>query len=73
METSPVICPTLEEFHHIDGHYFEKQYKEERRSYRDRDQLGHAYDWLQFPENIKPYLATDEPSLSSGELYTKTD
>ena len=27
METSPVTCHTLEEFYHIDGHTFEKQYK----------------------------------------------
>ncbi len=26
METSPVTCRTLEEFYHIDGHTFEKQY-----------------------------------------------
>ena len=27
METSPVTCHTLEEFYHIDGHTFDKQYK----------------------------------------------
>ena len=70
METSPVTCRTLEEFYHIDGHQFEKQYKEILSGYRDWDQLGHAQDWLLFPENIGPYLAIDETALSNGELYT---
>ena len=44
METSPVTCRTLEEFYHIDGHQFEKQYKEVLSGYRDWDQLEHAED-----------------------------
>ncbi len=31
METSPVTCRTLEDFYHIDGHIFEKQYKRTKR------------------------------------------
>ena len=34
METSPVTCRTLEEFYHIDGHTFEKQYKEVLSGFR---------------------------------------
>lgn len=70
METSPATCRTLEEFYHIDGHQFEKQYKEKLSGYRDWDQLEHAQDWLLFPENIGPSLAIDETALSNGELYT---
>lgn len=70
METSPVTCRTLEEFYHIDGHQFEKQYKEVLSGYRDWSQLGHADQWLLFPENIGPSLAIDETALSNGELYT---
>lgn len=70
METSPVTCRTLEEFYHIDGHSFEKQYKETLSGFRDWDQLEHAENWLLFPENIGPRLAIDESSLSNGELYT---
>lgn len=70
METSPVTCRTLEEFYHIDGHQFEKQYKEKLSGYRDWDQLEHAQDWLLFPENMGPSLAIDETALSNGELYT---
>ena len=70
METSPVTCRTLEEFYHIDGHQFEKQYKEVLSGYKDWDQLDHAGNWLLFPENIGVSLAIDETSLSNGELYT---
>lgn len=70
METSPVTCRMLEKFYHIDGHLFEKQYKEKLSGFRDWDQLEHAEEWLLFPENIGPRLAIDESSLSNGELYT---
>lgn len=70
METSPVTCRTLEEFYHIDGHTFEKQYKESLINYRDWEQLEHADDWLLFDDNVGPRLAIDESSLSNGELYT---
>ena len=70
METSPVTCRTLEEFCHINAHTFEKQYKETLSDFRTWKQLDHADKWLLFPENIGPYLAIDESSLSDGELYT---
>lgn len=70
METSPVTCRTLEKFYHIDGHLFEKQYKEKLSGFREWNQLEHAEGWLLFPENIGPKLAIDESSLSNGELYT---
>ena len=70
METSPVTCRTLEDFYHIDGHTYEKQYKETLSGFRHWDQLEHADEWLLFPENIGPRLAIDESSLSNGELYT---
>jgi len=65
-----VTCPTLEEYYHIDGHTFEKQYKEVLSGFRTWDQLSHADEWLLFPDNIGPRLAIDESSLSNGELYT---
>jgi len=67
---SPMTCRTLEEFYHINGHTFEKQYKEILSGFRDWDQLEHADEWLLFPDNIGPRLAIDESSLSNGELYT---
>lgn len=65
-----MTCHTLEEFYHIDGHTFEKQYKEVLSGFRQWDQLEHAAEWLLFPENVGPRLAIDESSLSNGELYT---
>lgn len=65
-----MTCHTLEEYYHIDGHTFEKQYKEILSGFRQWDQLSHAEEWLLFPENIGPRLAIDESSLSNGELYT---
>ena len=65
-----MTCRTLEEFYHIDGHTFEKQYKESLSGYRDWEQLEHADEWLLFADNIGPRLAIDETSLSNGELYT---
>ena len=65
-----MTCRTLEDFYHIDGHTFEKQYKEVLSGFRQWDQLEHAEQWLLFPQNIGRRLAIDESSLSNGELYT---
>ena len=65
-----MTCRTLEECYHIDGHTFERQYKEVLSGFRKWDQLNHAEDWLLFPENIGAHMAIDESSLSNGELYT---
>ena len=65
-----MTCRTLEDFYRLDGHQFEKQYKEVLSGYKDRDQLEHAESWLLFPENTGASLAIDETSLSNGELYT---
>lgn len=65
-----MTCRTLEDFYHIDGHTFEKQYKEVLSGYREWDQLEHADEWLLFADNIGSRLAIDGSSLSNGELYT---
>ena len=65
METSPVTCHTLEEFYHINGRSFEKQYKETLSGYRSWDQLSHAQKWLLFEDNIGKNIAIDETSLSN--------
>lgn len=65
-----MTCRTLEAFYHINGHTFEKQYKETLSGYRTWEQLEHADEWMLFPENMGPKLAIDESSLSNGELYT---
>ena len=65
-----MTCRTLEEFYHINGRSFEKQYKETLSDYRSWEQLPHAQKWLLFEDNIGKNLAIDETSLSNGELYT---
>lgn len=65
-----MTCRTLEEFYHINGHTFEKQYKETLSGFRDWEQLEHTDRWMLFPDNIGPHLAIDESSLSNGEVYT---
>lgn len=70
METSPVTCRTLEDFYHVDGHTFEKQYKEVLSGFRNWEHLGHADKWTLYPDNLGPRLAIDESALSNGELYT---
>lgn len=67
---SPVTCRMLEEFYHINGHTFEKQYKEILSGYCRWNQLDHADKWMLFPDNMGSRLAIDETSLSNGELYT---
>ena len=51
-----MTCRTLEEFYHIDGHTFEKQYKETLSGFREWEQLEHAEEWLLFPDNMGPKL-----------------
>ena len=65
-----MTCRTLEDYYHIDGHLFEKQYKEVLSGFRQWDQYEHADEWMLFPENIGKNLAIDESALSNGELYT---
>lgn len=65
-----MTCRTLEEYYDIDGHTFEKQYKEKLSGFRHWDQLEHADEWVLFSENICPCLAIDKASLPNGESYT---
>lgn len=65
-----MTCRTLEDYYHIDGHLFEKQYKEVLSGFRQWDQYSHADEWMLFPDNIGKHLAIDESALSNGELYT---
>lgn len=66
----PGDLPTLEDFYHINGHTYEKQYKETLSGFSRWDQLEHADEWLLVSENVGTWLAIDESSLYNGELYT---
>ena len=63
METSPVTCRTLEDFYHINGHTFEKQYKETLRGYRDWEQLSHADKWTITQKQRAKILFREYPKL----------
>lgn len=73
MDKYPISASSLEKFYYIDGHQFERQYKEHLSGYSDwkEQEVGvHADKWMVFPENIGPRMSIDETSLSDGELYT---
>lgn len=54
----------------MDGKRLASQYKEIFSGFRAWDQLGHAEDYLLFPENMGERLSIGETCLSSGEVYT---
>ncbi len=61
---------TIGGFYGVDGKKLQRQYKESLSGYSAWNQKAHAEDWLLYQNNISPYLALDETSLSNGELYT---
>ena len=54
----------------LNGQTLRKQYKDVISGYRNWEQLGHAEEYVLFPENIGAHLSLDETSLSNGEVYT---
>ena len=54
----------------MNGTNLSRQYKEVFSGYRQWKQLGHADEYVLYPQNIGPNLAIDESTLSCGELYT---
>ncbi|WP_308761849.1 transposase [uncultured Bacteroides sp.] len=70
METIPTTSRSLDNYYHINGDTFEKQYKEKLSGYREWPEFPHAEDWLVFPENMGESICIDETAPSNGELYT---
>lgn len=70
METLPTTSRLLDQYYHINGDTFEKQYKEKLSDYRNWSELSHADKWLIFPDNIGESICIDETAPSNGELYT---
>lgn len=70
METIPTTSRSLDNYYHINGDTFEKQYKEILSGYREWPDRHHAEDWLVYPENIGESICIDETAPSNGELYT---
>ena len=63
------IC-TLAERYGVKGQTLRKQYKEKISGYRKWAQLGHAHEYILYPENIGENLSLDETCLSNGDVYT---
>lgn len=70
METHPITARSFEDDYHIDGDEYGRAYKDHLSGYREWSELGHADEWLIFPENISPHVSIDETCLSTGEVYT---
>jgi transposase len=60
----------LGDYFKLNGKLLEEQYRDHLSDFHQWDQLGHACDWILFPDNIGPQISIDETSLSQGELYT---
>ena len=54
----------------LNGQTLRKQYKERISGYRTWGQLGHAEEYMLFPDNFGADLSLDETGLSNGEVYT---
>ena len=54
----------------LNGQTLRRQYKEVISGYRKYGQLGHAEEYILFPENIGEYMSLDETCLSNGDVYT---
>lgn len=69
MDTSLVSARTIGTFCRVDGDHLGKIYKNVLSGYREWDQLGHASEWVLFPQNLGPRDAIDE-TVIGGEVYT---
>lgn len=65
----PTTSRSLDDYYHINGSTFEKQYNEVLSGYRQWSEFSHADEWLVFPKNIGKRLCIDETAISDGELY----
>ena len=61
---------TLASCNGLNGQTLRRQYKEVISDYRSWEQLGHAEEYILFPENIGEDMSLDETCLSNGDVYT---
>ena len=54
----------------LKGQTLRKQYKEKISGYRGWDQIGHAEEYILYPENLGTDMSLDETCLSNGDVYT---
>lgn len=70
IESTPVSISTLAARNGLNGQTLRKQYKEVISGYREWDQLGHAAEYILYPENLGADMSLDETCLSNGDVYT---
>lgn len=70
LDSNPITTASLAKPYHIKANQFERAYKDQLSGFTEWADVGHAEDWLIFPQNIGPRVSIDETSLSNGELYT---
>lgn len=61
---------TLAARYGVNGQTLRKQYKEKISNFRQWDQLGHAGEYILFPQNLGQDLSLDETALTNGDVYT---
>ena len=70
IESTPESIRSIGAHYGVNGANLSRQYKDIFSDYRQWKQLGHAEQYVIYPQNVGPNLAIDESSLSCGELYT---
>lgn len=70
IESTPESIRSIGAHYGVNGANLSRQYKDIFSDYRQWKQLGHAEQYVIYPQNVGPNLAIDETSLSCGELYT---
>ena len=63
-------CKSLGKSYCVNGKLLEEQYISHLSDFTRWERLGHAEDYIIFPDNIGEHITVDETSLSRGELYT---
>jgi transposase len=60
----------ISSYYGVNSKKLQRHYKHKVSGFKQWEQLGHAEDYLIYPENVTDKLSIDEVSLSKGELYT---
>ena len=70
VDTRPDTMSNIASYYLVNSQKLQRHYKKRVSGFKDWKQLGHAEDYLVYPENVTEHLSIDEVSLSKGELYT---
>ncbi len=70
IDSTPVSIFTLAARNGLNGQTLRRQYKEVISGYRLWNQLGHADEYILYPDNFGSDMSLDETCLSNGDVYT---